>query len=192
MKKITLSIAMVGVIALSFSGCGAKPEVEESVFDNTCKIENVDAPSWVCVPHFEDAFAGVGIAEKSNAGMAHMRKVAYANGRSDLAQQVQTQVKDKMELFTRSTGVAERETIEQVNTAVSKQVAKVDLAGSKSVGLWTAPSGALYMLVKVNKDSVNNEINKAVKSSFKNDDALWQQFQSKNALEGLEKEFPTN
>ena len=34
------------------------------------------------------------------------------------------------------------------------------------------------------------QVKEAVKSSYKNDEALWQQFQAKNALEGLEKEFP--
>jgi len=34
-------------------------------------------------------------------------------------------------------------------------------------------------------------VKNAVKTSFKNDQALWQQFQSQQALEGLEKEFPT-
>ncbi|EDZ61765.1 conserved hypothetical protein [Sulfurimonas gotlandica GD1] len=48
------------------------------------------------------------------------------------------------------------------------------------------------MLVTVPEATVNGEVKEAVKNSFKNDQALWQQFQSKNALEGLDKEFPTN
>jgi LPP20 lipoprotein len=140
----------------------------------------------------EGAYAGVGIAQKSAAGMGHMRRVALANGRSDLAQQIKSQVKDKIETFTRTTGVAEGETVDQVNTAVSKQIAKVDLQGSKGVDAWTAPSGSLYMLVTVPEATVNGEVKAAVKTSFKNDQALWQQFQAKNALEGLDKEFPTD
>jgi hypothetical protein len=140
----------------------------------------------------EGAYAGVGIAQKSAAGMGHMRRVALANGRSDLAQQIQSQVKDKVETFTRTTGVADAETVDKVNMAVSKQVAKVDLKGSKAVDSWTAPSGSLYLLVTVPQESINKEVKKAVKTSFKNDQALWQQFQSKQAMEGLEKEFPTN
>jgi len=74
---------------------------------------------------------------------------------------------------------------------VTKQIAKVDLKGSKAVDMWQAPSGALYMLVTVPQENINAEVKKAVKSSFKNDNALWQQFQSKQALEQLDKEFPT-
>ncbi len=192
MIRFISSIALAGLITATITGCGAQAPKPKEDADFRCKQENVLAPKWTCVPFVEGAYAGVGIAEKSAAGMGHMRRVAMANGRSDLAQQIQTQVKDKVELFTRTTGVADTETVDKVTTAVTKQVAKVDLQGSKAVDSWTAPSGNLYLLVTVPESTVNNEVKKAVKSSFKNDNALWQQFQSKQALESLEKEFPTN
>ncbi|PHQ65455.1 MAG: hypothetical protein COB99_03990 [Sulfurimonas sp.] len=192
MIKTLSSIALAGLIAATITGCGGAAPEPEAEFDNRCKQESVLAPKWTCVPMVEGAYAGVGIAQKSAAGMGHMRRVALANGRSDLAQQIKSQVKDKIETFTRTTGVADGETVDQVNTAVSKQIAKVDLQGSKGVDAWTAPSGSLYMLVTVPEATVNGEVKAAVKTSFKNDQALWQQFQSKNALEGLDKEFPTD
>jgi len=192
MIKTLTSIALAGLIAASFTGCGEKTPAPAAVDQFGCKQESVAAPKWTCIPMVEGAYAGVGVAPKSAAGMAMMRRVALANGRSDLAQQIQTQVKDKVELFTRTTGVGSGETVDAVATAVTKQVAKVDLKGSKAVDVWNAPSGALYMLVTVPSSQVNKEVQNAVKTSFKNDNALWQQFQSKNALEGLEKEFPTN
>ena len=191
MIKTITSLAFAGLIAASITGCGgAKPAAKEEA-DFRCKQENVLAPKWTCVPMVEGAYAGVGISPKSAAGVGHMRRVATANGRSDLAQQIKSQVKDKVETFTRTTGLGDAETVDQVNTAVSKQVAKVDLQGSKAVDAWTAPSGALYLLVTVPEATVNGEVKAAVKTSFKNDQALWQQFQSKNALEDLDKEFPT-
>ncbi len=192
MIKFISSIALAGLIAATMTGCGGETPKPKEDADFRCKQENVLAPKWTCVPFVEGAYAGVGIAEKSAAGMGHMRRVAMANGRSDLAQQIQTQVKDKIELFTRTTGVSDTETVDKVTTAVTKQVAKVDLQGSKAVDSWTAPSGNLYLLVTVPESTVNKEVKKAVSSSFKNDNALWQQFQSKQALESLEKEFPTN
>jgi len=191
MKKTVSSIALATLIFTGFIGCSDKaPEPQKEDF--RCKQENVLAPQWTCIPMAEGAYAGVGIAEKSAAGAAHMRRVALANGRSDLAQQIQTQVKDKVEVFTRATGNGSKEVVDAVSTAVTKQVAKVDLQGSKAIEQWNAPSGAMYLLVTVGEEQVNGEVQKAVKSSFKNDDALWQQFQSKQALESLEKEFPTN
>jgi hypothetical protein len=57
--------------------------------------------------------------------------------------------------------------------------------------MWNAPSGALFMLVAVPEVAINRDVKDAVRSSFKNDNALWQQFQSQQALESLDKEFPT-
>ena len=192
MIKTISSIAFTTLIALSMTGCSDKDPKPNDNADFRCKQENVLAPSWTCIPTADGYYAGVGIAEKSAAGTAHMRRVALANGRSDLAQQIQTQVKDKVEVFTRATGNGDKEVVDAVSTAVTKQVAKVDLQGSKAVDQWNAPSGAMYLLVTVSEDQVNGEVQKAVKSSFKNDDALWQQFQSKQALESLENEFPTH
>lgn len=191
MIKALSSIVIAGIIAATITGCGAAPKLQQEEADFRCKQENVLAPQWTCVPMVEGAYAGVGIAPKSAAGIGHMRRVATANGRSDLAQQIKSQVKDKVETFTRTTGLGDGETVDSVNTAVSKQIAKVDLQGSKAVDSWTAPSGALYLLVTVPEATVNGEVKNAVKTSFKNDNALWQQFQSKNALESLDKEFPT-
>ena len=196
MIKTLSSIAVAALVAFTVSGCnGEQPKVtkvqqqatEDAQFK--CKQESVFAPSWTCMPMADGAYAGVGIAEKSGAGMSHMRRVALANGRSDLAQQIKSQIKDKVETFTRVTGVGAGESVDSVTTAVSKQIAKVDLEGSKGVNVWTAPSGALYMLVTVSEKKANEEIKQNIQSSYKNDSALWQQFQSKNALEGLEKEF---
>ena len=193
MIKTISSVAVATLVAVAISGCGGvAPAPKQAEPDFRCKQENELAPKWTCVPMVEGAYAGVGIAQRSAAGMGHMRRVALANGRSDLAQQIQSQVKDKVETFTRATGIADNETVDKVNMAVSKQVAKVNLKGSKAVDSWVTKSGTLYLLVTVPESTVNGEVKKAVKTSFKNDEALWQQSQSKQAMEGLEKEFPTN
>lgn len=189
MIKTVSSILSISLAVMLFGGCSKEAKVEERSVDFGCKQENVEAPKWTCIPEVEDAYAGVGIAEKSAAGMDYMRRVALANGRSDLAQQIQSQVKDKITMYTGTTGAGTNETVDKAVETVTKQVAKVDLVGSKAVDMWTAPSGAIYMLVTVSHDSANEQIQNNLKTSFKNDSALWQQFKAKNALEGLEKEF---
>lgn len=189
-KTISL-IAFVGLLSLSISGCSKEVKIGEERSDFECTQENVKAPTWTCIPSAGDSYAGLGIAEKSAAGMDHMRRVALANGRSDLAQQIQSQVKDKITIYTGTTGVGASETVDKSIETVTKQVAKVDLVGSKAVDSWTAPSGALYILVTVSQKSANEQIKNNIRTSFKNDQALWQQFKAKNALEGLEKDFPT-
>ncbi len=185
------SLALAGLVATVITGCGeeAKPAQQEPDFK--CKQEGVLAPKWTCTPFVDGAIAEVGSAPKTAAGASFQRRNALANARSNLAQQIQTLVKDKVETFTRATGIGEGESIDTVATQVSKQVAKVTLIGSKQVHNWQAPSGTLYVLVAVPEKEVNAAAKKSVKTSFKNDEALWQQFQSKQALEGLDKEFPT-
>jgi PBP1b-binding outer membrane lipoprotein LpoB len=198
MIKVLKNVTLIALVALSFTACSDKKEPKPEKYTPTfeCKQEGVQAPKWTCIPEVDGYYAGVGVAEKSAAGISHMRRVALMNGRSDLAQQIETQVKDKIEGFTRATGNGSAETVDKVTTAVTKQVAKVDLQGSKAIDMWNAPSGALYMLVVVPEKNVNQAVKDALKktvnSSFKDDNALWQQFQSKQALENLDKEFPTD
>jgi len=193
MKKSLMSIVLASLVALSITGCNdAKPQPKNQEPDFRCHQDGVLAPEWTCNPTIENGYAGLGIAPKSAAGMNHMRREALANARSDLAQQIQTQVKDKVEAFTRTTGVSSNETVDKVVTSVTKQVAKVDLSGSKQVKFWQNPkTGAIYVLVAVPSKEINEKVKEAVKSSFKNDNALWQQFQAKQALDSLDKEFPT-
>ena len=199
MIKIIKKITAIAVVAIVITGCSSqKPEPKKQEIyppTFTCKQEGVAAPKWTCIPDVPGYYAGVGVSEKSAAGIAHMRRVALMNGRSDLAQQIQSQIKDKMEGFTRATGNGSAETVDKVTTAITKQIAKVNLKDSKAIDMWNAPSGAIYMLVTVPEANVNKEVKKVYKktvdSSFKNDDALWQQFQSKQALENLDKEFPS-
>jgi len=193
-KKVS-QLALLGLTAAIITGCADKaPVVEKKPYTPTfeCKQENVLAPRWTCIPEVEGFYAGVGIADKSAAGAAHMRKVAMMNGRSDLTQQINTDVKDKMEGFTQATGGGSAETVDMVTTSVTSQLANVALKGSKAVDVWNAPSGALYMLVTVPTDVINENVKKSLNSSFDNDDARWQQYRSEDAQKKLDAAFPTN
>lgn len=194
MIKTVSKIALLG-LALTFTACSDKepePITKPYVATFECKQENVLAPRWTCIPEVDGFYAGVGIANKSAAGMAHMRKVAMMNGRSDLTQQIATQVKDKMQGFTQTTGNGKSETVDAVTKAVTDQAANVKLTNSKAVDMWNAPSGALYVLMTVPESDVNGVIKNAVKSSFNNDNAKWQDFKATQAFDELNKQFPTD
>lgn len=193
MKKLIGSVVLAATLAATFTGCSGKDAKPEEV-SFECRQDGVLAPQWTCMPDsgVEGSITDLGSAPFSKLGDGFTRREALANGRSNLAQQIQTLVKDKVETFTRSTGVGGSEVADKVSTQVSKQVAKVSLQGSKQLNYWQHPTTkTMYILVGINENSMNEEVKNNVKSSFKNDEALWQQFQAKNALEGLEKEFPT-
>lgn len=196
MKKSIGSIFLAAALAATFTGCADKAagvSAEEKA-DFRCRINNVLAPEWACGNESVDgAITAVGSAPMSKLGEGFSRREAIANGRSNLAQQIETLVKDKVETFSRSTGVGGDEVADKVSTQVSKQVAKVTLNGSKQIKRWQDPTNNdIYVLIGVDEGAMNQEIKNGVKSSFKNDNALWQQFQSKQALESLDKEFPTD
>jgi len=182
MKKNIVSIAAAALVAVTLVGCGGetpKPE-EPAVTTFGCKQENVPAPRWTCIPMMEGAYAGVGIAEKSAAGMGHMRKVAMMNGRSDLAQQI------KVQGFTQTTGSGDSETVDKMTQAVDDQMAKVSLSRSKLSDFWQAPSGNIYVLMTVPEDYINEKVKATAKTSLKNDNALWQQFQASKAFDAMD------
>jgi len=193
MTKVLSMAVLSTALMFSLTGCSDKEPVPEDNFQ--CRIEGTLAPEWACgnsVGGVEGQITSVGSAPISKLGQGYSRREAMANGRSSLAQQIQTLVKDKVDSFTRSTGVGTREVADKVSTQVSKQVAKVTLAGSKQIKFWQHPETKdVFVLMSASENGVNEEAKRRVKSSFKNDDALWQQFQAKNALESLDKEFPT-
>ena len=191
------NVAVAFVMATMVAGCASQTPQPQQNTNNECMQEDVPAPSWTCIADIPSYYAGVGIAEKSPAGAAHMKRVALLNARSDLAQQIETHIKDKIESFTQATTNGSRKTVQKVTTMVTKQISQVDLKNSKIAKVWHAPSGALYILVTMPKKALNQQVHNAFEqitstSSLKNEDALWQRFLSKKAQEELEKEFPTH
>lgn len=62
-----------------------------------------------------------------------------ANARDDLARQMEVQVKNMLENWTRTTGVGEDQTYEANIANVSRQVANQTLVGSTQIARWVAP-----------------------------------------------------
>ncbi len=192
MAKNIKIMAMAAVVAALLTGCGNQPKPAQDEGDFRCKQDGELAPKWTCNPQsYEGAIVGLGSAPISKAGANFTRQNAMAAARNDLALQIETQVKAKVENFVRGTGVAENEVVDSVSTQVSKQLANTTLNGSKQLETWSS-NKTTYILVGISNDVVNKEAKKQiVNSSHKNEDALWQQFQSKQALESLDKEFPS-
>ncbi len=191
MGKNIKIMAMAAVVAALLTGCGDQPKPAQDEGDFRCKQDGILAPKWTCNPQsYEGAIVGLGSAPISKAGASFTRNNAMAAARNDLAFQIETQVKAKVENFVRGTGVGEQEVVDSVSTQVSKQLANTTLNGSKQLETWSSPT-TTYILMGISNDVVNKEAKKIVNSSHKNEDALWQQFQSKQALESLDKEFPS-
>ena len=189
MKKLISSVLLTASMAVSFTACGGEPTPA-----NQGNVPNkfAGAPMWVLDPTSEGGVAAVGSAQTSPGGMQFQRTEALANARDELARTLSVKVKNMVKNFAQATGVGDAQTFEKVASQVSKQVANQTLSGSKQKAIWIANDGELFILVVLDPESVKAAASSSVKTSLKNEEALWQQFQSKSALDSLDKEFPTD
>jgi len=200
MKNIVLKSTLgLAVIATLFTGCGTKtlePQtqkqaniIEESDF--RCKQDGILAPKWTCDPYVEGSIAALGIAKK-NAGndKSMQRSEAMADGRDALASQISIKVSNLFKSYKGTTGSGEAATFDASSSKVSKQLASETLAGSTAIDSWISPkTGDLYLLVTIKNTPVKEKMDEAVKTSFGNDQAMYQKFIASKAQGELDVEL---
>ena len=182
-----LSIGTIGLIMI-FTGCANQPQPKQSAA--ACNIDGTEAPMWVCDggATMEGGVFAVGSAQKSPLGIGFQRQEAMAQARNELARQLELKVKNMFKSYMSSTGTGNAQTAERVATSVSKQLTSKVLRGSKLLKTWISPNGTMYVLVGMsNTNELKQEIKQTAKTTFKNDEALWQEFKSKKAQTELDK-----
>ena len=189
MKKNILVIATTAILSTLIMGCASSTEPKAPI-SGECVIDGSSAPKWVCgtLNHDKDTYSDVGSAKLSVGGYNFTRTVAITNARAALSSQIEVLVKAKTENFMRSTGLGSSETIDKVSSSVTKQVSKNVLVGSTQEAMWQGKT-ELFILVSIPKKSVLDTAKLSVKTSLRNENALWQQFQAKQSLDNLDKEF---
>ncbi len=181
-------INLLGVIAVAvmLTACGkddAMKEAAECVFPDA---PDTDAPAWVCDNPVEGlTVSAVGIAEKSAAGHSFMKNMAATDARVQLAQRMQVQVQNMVKQYAETTGAADSETVDKVNTSVTKQITDQSLLGTKIYKTRTSPNGTLYVLLGMDGDAVAQATQNALHTSMGNDAALWQQFKAQKGQDEL-------
>ncbi|NPA87475.1 MAG: hypothetical protein GXO01_02095 [Epsilonproteobacteria bacterium] len=182
--KIKLLLASLSAL-LIITGCSSKKAEPKQV---SCEIEGKQAPAWVCngAANLKDGVYGVGSAPKSPLGFSFQREEAMAIARDEIARKINLKVKNMIKRYYSSTGVQDNQTAERVVTSVSKQLTKQTLKGSKIVDTWYSPKGTMFVLMKMSNEDVKRSVKNAIESTYKNDEALWQEFKAKKAQEELE------
>ena len=188
----TKTLVIVGAGALFFSACSSKKEtIKETEPKFVCQQDGITAPEWTCNAEQKGYIAAVGIA-KMNAGndKSFQKAEAMNDGRNALASQVEVQVSNLFKSYKATTGNAETATFDKASSQVSKQVASQTLTGSKSIANWRHPkTNELYLLVVTPTSNVGNSMKSAIKTTFKNDEALYQKFLADQANGELEIEL---
>lgn len=190
MRKFTC-VLLSTVTLIGFTGCSSAPaKVAPAVAECTFPSSDKPAPGWVCDAPVEGlAVSAVGAAAKSDAGIAFMKQMAATDARVQLAQQVRVQVQNMIKQYAETTGAASKETVDRVNTSVTKQITDQSLAGSKIFKSITGPDGTLYVLVGIDEAQTQKLTEAAVKTSMGNDQAAWQQFRAQKGQDELAAEI---
>lgn len=188
MNKSLFKFSALALAAAVMAGCSSKKDVTKEEFFQPCEfVAGVAAPEWYCNPEIEGGFAAVGEAKPNAARDNNLqRTMAMANGRDALARDIEVKVQSMLTNWARVTGEGEAQTYESNFENVSRQVSRQSLEGSRQLKRWLAPDGTLVLLVGVTN---NNPIKNTLKTSLRNEEALWQQFQSKQALDELDKQL---
>jgi hypothetical protein len=189
MKKSILKIATAALIATIFAGCVGQAELEKEP-DFRCKQDGQVAPKWTCNPFLEGSIVALGVAPK-NAGndLGMQRAEAIAEGRDALANQISVKVSTMFKSYKANTGSGAESTFDKANSKVSKQLASQTLQGSRGVESWKSNIGTLYILVGVSNEPIKQGMEDAVKTSFKNDKAMYQKFLAAKADGELDAEL---
>lgn len=183
MKKILLMCAIA--LPLVIVGCGGKTTSVENASPEVAACL-AGAPNWVINGGAEGGLSGVGAAKIGKAGINFARTEALAGGRDEIARVLSVKVNNMFKQFTQTTGLGDNETVDKVTANVSKQVASQMISGSKQIGSWISTCNEMYVLVGVDAALAQQAIKEQSLSSLKNEQALWQQFQAKNAQDELD------
>ena len=193
MNKITYRHTLIAAgLAMSalLTGCGGgdKPQVAEG-----CTFPDapgVLAQGWICdEPVAGVEVSAVGSAKIGAAGTGHAKQMAMTKARVQLAQMMKVQVANMIKQYVETTGAAESETVDQVSTSVTKQITNESLIGSRIYKSKVSPTNVMYVLVGLDPSKVEKAAEDAIKTSMKNDRALWQQFKASKAQDELAAEI---
>jgi hypothetical protein len=189
MSKIT-NVLFMAVIALSVAACSTPPAKVEKVAECVFPGSDKPAPLWVCDAPVEGMTVGaVGSAAKSDAGIAFMKQMAATEARVQLAQNMKVQVQNMIKQYAETTGAGSKETVDRVNTSVTKQITDQTLQGTKIFRSIVAPDGTMFVLVGLDEAGAQKLTETAVKTSMNNDQAAWQQFKAQKGQDELAAEI---
>ena len=182
-----LFTAAAATLLVACSSNEPAPQVADCVFADG---SNQPAPEWVCGAPVDGVdLTAVGYADKSAAGANYIKQMAATAARVELPQTMQVEVQNMIKQYTETTGAGDDETVDMVNTSVTKQITKQQLQGSKIYKQRPTPSGGMVVLVGLDADTVTQIAEQALKTSMNNEKALWQKFQAEKSFDELAEEI---
>jgi len=185
--------AVAVVLSIATSGCSGLSSSYPEAVNEPCRINQTEAPAWACGYSVDEKLIGaVGSAPYNALGQEFSRNEAVEAARSNLAQKLRKDVKEKIDAYGRKSAIFGVTTADDVSIAISDQVVGIALEKSEQFRFWQDPdTRSIYVLVGVSQNNINKAIKTQIRTVCKTDDLLWQQMQSKLASKELDREFPT-
>ncbi|NVK73341.1 hypothetical protein C0J08_04285 [Marinomonas sp. CT5] len=186
---------VVGLVAASFLLAACSKEVvntpvaavPDCVFADG---SNQPAPDWVCGAPVEGvALSAVGYSEKSAAGANYMKQMAATAARVELAQVLSVDLQNMVKQYVETTGAGDAETVDRVNSVVTKQITEQKLIGSKVVRQMPTPSGGLVVLVGLDPAQAEGVAESILRTSMRNEAALFQKLEAEKSFDELASEI---
>ncbi|MEL0637705.1 LPP20 family lipoprotein [Marinomonas sp. TI.3.20] len=151
---------------------------------------NKAAPDWVCgAPITGYPLTAVGYSNKSGAGPTFMIDIASTAARVELAQTLNLNIQNMVKQYAETTGSADAETVDRVNSVVTKQVTNQKLIGSRVVRQMMTPSGGFVVAVGLDPKKTEGIAADILRSSMKNEAALYQKVESGKGFKELADEI---
>lgn len=193
MKLKFTSVLVAGMV---LAACSSKETVENTatpVVVPDCVYADGSkeaAPAWVCgAPVTGVSLSAVGYSEKSEAGPNYMKQMAATAARVELAQILSLDIQNMVKQYVETTGAGDAETVDRVNSVVSKQVTEQTLVGSRVIRQLPTPTGGLVVLVGLNPGDVEGVTESILRTSMKSEAALYQKMESEKSFKELAEEI---
>lgn len=175
------SVGILFILA-ALSACGSK-EITPSGQDLGC------VPDWIINPlSAEDAIYGSGQAKMRLPSLS--QQTADGNARNEIALSIQVRVESMLKTFMQESGIENAQALNFAQS-VSKQVAAETLNFSKIEKRHICPDGTYYSLAVLPlgaSQKLKETLLKNAANAIHNEEALYNEFKAKNALDELTKE----
>jgi PBP1b-binding outer membrane lipoprotein LpoB len=194
--RFYISVTLIAT-ALIFLGCSSKEEIkpEEPTTPTDTQDRYVDpelqgAPKWVLMPSVQGMISEVGSAPKNPGNdIGFQRNEAMGDARDNLARRISTKVGNMLKSYKEASGAGKDASFDRNVKTASKQIASQTLNGTTVHDTWISRSGRLYILMVIETPKAVEAVEESIKTSFKNDKALYQKFLAEKAQGELDLEL---
>lgn len=183
MKKLTqiLMVAMVAILVASCASTQKESAASEVAKTVVIGAEGIARPSWVVMGREDEkGIYAVGAGKMSTPQTS--LKLAKANGRIELARQLNVQVQSALTTYLQDSGVGDQSQVINYMEEVAVQKTDAWLQGTKQVDYWLGVDETVYVLMFEPYDVIVPIVNQELKDFTRNPAA---EFAEDKAIEAL-------